>query len=422
MATHPASYLRRSYVDSDSPGDISLEAQRAAVAQLAAHDGHNGNLREYSDWGISADHAKAERRTDYARLLADMEAGQVSAVYAFDVDRLYRDPRDLIRLQDAASRHAVRVVTTGGPLPIGDGDDPAAEAFAFIGSIFGRMELQKAKKRARAARDARRARGDRFGHAPYGFLHVHDETGRIIRVPDPDRPVEPVLDVVREAGSILGAVKLLNARGIASPKGRTWHPSALTRVVEHNAPELLPRKGPTGRRQPTRAVLGQLLRCHCGTVLTPNVVRGQYYCNAGKVAGAAKHGKYNVREIDLMPWIEAEADRLTPDIDAVRMGQDMSRRRETLEEDRRRAGVRYAARAMTDDEFAAEVARLDADLASLDDRVAVVEIPAIDWTWEPVAINTVLRALWERVELGDDMRPVRAVWRVPEWRRGPRDS
>src|SRR6266516_3726703 len=110
MSRHPAAYLRRSYVDPDSPGDISLEAQRAAVAKLAQGDGKSG------------------KRIAYTRLLADMEAGLVSWVGAFDVDRLYRDPRDLIRLQDAAQRHQVRIVTIGGPLAIGE-DDPAAEGF-----------------------------------------------------------------------------------------------------------------------------------------------------------------------------------------------------------------------------------------------------------------------------------------------------
>ena len=125
MDRHPAAYLRRSYVDLNSPGDISLEAQRAAVERLAHRDGHNGNVREYSDWGVSADVAKSAKRTAYTQLLADMEAGAVSAVYAFDVDRLYRDPRDLMRLQDAAQAHQVRIVTTGGELAIGDGDDRA---------------------------------------------------------------------------------------------------------------------------------------------------------------------------------------------------------------------------------------------------------------------------------------------------------
>jgi hypothetical protein len=72
---HPAAFFRRSYVDTESPGDISREAQRAAVRGLAATDGHNGDLVEYDDWGVSADIAKSAKRTAYASLLADMEAG-----------------------------------------------------------------------------------------------------------------------------------------------------------------------------------------------------------------------------------------------------------------------------------------------------------------------------------------------------------
>jgi hypothetical protein len=43
-------------------------------------------------------------------------------------------------------------------------------------------------------------------------------------------------------------------------------------------------------------------------------------------------------------------------------------------------------------------------------------VPAIDWSWSAERINAVLRAMWERVELDDRMRPVRAEWLVPEWR------
>ena len=56
--------------------------------------------------------------------------------------------------------------------------------------------------------------------------------------------------------------------------------------------------------------------------------------------------------------------------------------------------------------------RLDREAAA----AAVAMIPAIDWTWPSERLNVVLRALWERVELGPDMRPLRAEWLVPEWR------
>jgi len=415
---HPVAYLRRSYVDPDSPGDISLEAQRAAVRRLAAADGHNGDVVEYNDWGISADVAKAAKRTDYVRLLADMEGGAVSELYAFDVDRLYRDPRDLIRLQDAAQQHRVRIVTTGGPLAIGEGDDPAAEAFAFIGSVFGRMELQKAKKRARAARDARRTRGDRMGHAPIGFLHVKDATGRIVRVPDPERPLEPVLDAYRAAGTVLGAVRLLNERKIPGPKGGTWHLSALTRVLEQNAPELLPMRSPSGKRIRATALLSQLVRCHCGHTMTPNTHRGQLYCSHGPITPG--HGRYVVQEAALLPWLKAEAARLrTPD--AVELAERSEARREALEARRQRIIDNYEDGKYGDGLIGrqrrdAKIAEVNDDLGRLDAAQRVVAIPTLDWTWPPPTINEVLRSMWEYVQLDVQLRPVRAEWAVPEWR------
>ena len=73
----PAAYIRRSFVDPESPGDIAEASQLAEVKRLAAADGHNGNLVVYSDWGVSADVAKSAKRLEYTRLLADMEAGRV---------------------------------------------------------------------------------------------------------------------------------------------------------------------------------------------------------------------------------------------------------------------------------------------------------------------------------------------------------
>lgn len=418
MDAHPAAYLRRSFVDAESPGDISRDAQRAAVRRLAERDGHNGNLIEYDDWGVSADVAKAGKRIAYTRLLADMEAGRVSAVYAFDVDRLYRDPRDLIRLQDAAQRHGVTITTTAGPLAVGEGDDPAAEAFAFIGAVFGRMELGKAKKRARAAREARIARGDRFGHPPYGYRHERDETGRIIRVPDPAQPVGVVLNAYVAAGSVLTACALLEAAGIPAPKGgKRWATSLVTRILEREAPELLPRKTPAGRRTPTSALLAQLIECpFCKKMMTPNAHRGQLYCSNGARDRAA-HPRYAVREIDLMPWIKAEAARLDiPTEDGLPAAIDLDARRAVIEEQFRRASRAYLARGLDDDEYDAAKAQRDADLAAVAALPEVIEVPDLDWSRPPETVNRTLRALWHRVELGPDMRPVRAEWTVPEWR------
>lgn len=425
-ASRPVAYLRRSYVDQHSPGDISLDAQRASVAALAARDGHNGDVVEYSDWGISADVAKAAKRTAYTRLLADMEAGAVSAVYAFDVDRLYRDPRDLIRLQDAAQRHRVRIVTTSGELAIGDGDDPSAEAFAFMGSVFGRMELSKIKKRNRAARDARLARGDTLGRPPYGYKLHRDEKGRVTHVRDPQQPLERVLDAFAEAGSFNGAARLLNERKVPSPRGRRWAGVVVNRIVRRERPGLVPRR----RSEPRVAPRGthrfsRLLRCSCGRILTPRVNYtvtryGRYGPYIGYQCYAGRHDPahprpYMVNEAAIIEWAKPEAARLrTPD--AVRLAEHNAERRRELEEQRKRLGWAVADGLLERDEARERAAAITAELAQLADQEAAVEIPAVDWDWPATELNGVLRALWEYIELDEAMRPVRAEWTVPHWR------
>ena len=417
--TRPVAYIRRSSADAGSPGDISREVQEHAVRELAARDGHDGDLRLYVDWARSADDEKEAKRTEYAAMIRAVEAGEVSAIFSYAMDRLHRSVTQTAKLVRACEEHRVRIVTTR------EGEvrhDTPDEWLRFTTlATFAEYELRTIKKRVEHAMERRRARGDVFGHAPYGYQHVRDDEGRIIRVVDDSEALRPVLAAVRDAGSVLGACRLLEQRGIPAPKGGArWSPSALTRILERDAPELLPRKGPAGRRTPTRSLLGQLLLCHCGTVMTPNVTRGQYYCNRGHVEGSAKHGKYNVREADLLPWIMAEAERLAPDLDVVRMGEETSRRREGLDAERERLGWAVVDGLLTREQAAAKAAEIDAELERLADQdaaIVVTEYLPIDWTKPPERINALLRALWEYVELGPDMAPVRAVWRAEDWRR-----
>jgi DNA invertase Pin-like site-specific DNA recombinase len=428
MNAHPAAYLRRSYVDPESPGDISRESQRATVRRLATADGHNGDLVEYDDWGVSADVAKSAKRTAYTQLLSDMEAGTVSAVYAFDVDRLYRDPRDLIRLQDAAQRHQVRVVTTSGELPIGDGADPTAEAFAFIGAVFGGTELKKAKKRARAARDARRARGDSLGRPPYGYRLERQSDGRVKFVSDHAEPIEPVLAAFEEAGSFAGAARLLNDRRIPTKRGKRWAGNVVNRLIRRERPGMVPR----GRSEPRVAPRGthtfsRLLRCHCGRLMTPRVTRhttkyGSYGPYVGYQCYNGRHDPehsrpYMVNEPAVTDWAKVEAARFRVPVDQIPGTVNDDRRRQ-LEAQREDLGWAVVNRLLTREGAKAKADAIDAELASLDAAAEAVEVPQqIDWDrWRTADVNAVLRTYWKYVELDRDMRPVRAEWRLPaEW-------
>jgi DNA invertase Pin-like site-specific DNA recombinase len=425
MNAHPAAYLRRSYVDPESPGDISRESQRATVRRLAAADGHNGNLVEYDDWGVSADVAKSAKRTAYTQLLADMESGRITAVYAFDVDRLYRDPRDLIRLQDAAQRHQVRVVTTSGELPIGDGADPTAEAFAFIGAVFGGTELKKAKKRARAARDARKARGDAFGRPSYGYRMERQADGRVLFVRDHAEPIEPVLAAFEEAGSFAGAARLLNQRQIPTKRGKRWAGNVVNRLIRRERPGMVPR----GRSEPRVAPRGthlfsRLLRCHCGRLMTPRVTRhttkyGSYGPYVGYQCYNGRHDPahprpYMVSEPAITEWARAEASRFRVPGDKIAGTIDNAHRAE-LEAQREDLGWAVVNRLLSREAAKAKSDAIDAELATLDAAAEAIDIPqAIDWErWRAADINAVLRTYWEYIEVDVGMLPVKAEWRLP---------
>lgn len=417
MDRYPVAYIRRSSADADNPGDISRDAQESAVRELAHRDGHNGNLRVYDDWNRSADEAKEAKREAFTAMLADIEAGRVSEVYAYALDRLYRSMRTFVRLTDAAKAHDVRVVTLREGVLGGDGS-PMAQAFAQITAVFSQLELNTAKARAKGALEARRSRGDALGQAPYGYKHARVD-GRLVRVPDPSQPVEPILAAYRKAGSVLGACRLLEDAAIPAPRGgKRWATSLVTRIIEEHAPDVLPRRSLTGQRTPTKATLAQLLRCpFCGTTLTPNAARGQYYCRHG-ARDRAVHPRYALTERDVMPWIEAEAARFAPPFDAASMSNEAEARRETLEAKRARWIEQYGEGLIDKSERDRRLAVIDRELDDVSiraDTLAVIP-EAVDWDSAPDKLNAFLRSIWQYIELDANMQPTRAEWIIPEWR------
>lgn len=416
----PVAYIRRSAADAGSPGDISRDVQEAAIRELAHRDGYNGDVTYFVDWAKSASEEKSAMRTAYAEMLKRIESGQVSHVYAYALDRLNRSLIMTARFAKACDANDVRIIThKEGEVRQ---DTPAEWLRWTTVATFGEYELRMTKARAASARERRIARGDRFGHAPYGHKHVRGDGGRITRVPNPDEPLQPILDAYRDAGSVLGACRLLEARGVRAPKGgERWATSALTRIIEREAPETLPRRTLTGRRTPSSAMLAHLVRCpFCDRMLTPNGIKAQYYCANG-AQYRTTHPRYVVREVDLMPFVQEEAARYRAPIDAIE-SEGIEARQAAIEERLDRARELYMSgrpenRDRDRARFDAEKASADRDLEDLQGRATVAALhPEVDWTVAPDIINGVLRSLWREVRLDASMRPIGIEWIFPELR------
>lgn len=402
-----AAYVRRSSATTESPGDASREAQLAAVRSLCGDD-----VEVYTDWGISG--LKANR-PDYQRLRSDIAAGLVGSVCAYSLSRLGRSTRELLDFVDLCKAKGVTIRTKVEAI---DTSTAMGEFTFTLFAAIGQLEAQLSKERQASAREARKQRGDDFG-APYGYRLERQSDGSLRRVRDEAVDLEIVRKAYEDAGSILGACRLLEQRGVLAPKGRSrWHTSALTRVVEREWPEMRPRKSPGGRRRSVGHPLAQLVTCpFCGVRLTPNAIRGQLYCRNG-AAYREQHPRYSVSARLVTAFLKTEAAKLERQIVEVRSANDTraeqaDRARARLE----RAQELYVAGDLPRDRYDQAKRDAEAEMERLAEESDAVQVPLeVDWSWPAPELNAVLRRLFREVTLDEGMRPVEAVWTVPEWR------
>jgi DNA invertase Pin-like site-specific DNA recombinase len=406
---HKVAYIRRSTTSRSNPGDVSREFQTAEVRKLA---GTNGLLIVDGDWGRSAATDKTAKRLAFLEVLDSIERGEVSTLYAYSCDRLARSVQWAARLLDACE-HAGTTITTGEGT-FAPGDDGARITFQVL-AVMNENALRGMTRKTHASFDVRTKRGDALGCAPYGTKHEKVD-GRVVSVTDPTKPLQPLVDAYNEAGSVFGAVRLLNdERHVPGPRGGSWHATPLRHILER-AGVALPRPGPTGKRIAGRgSVLAQLILCHCGHVMTPNNARDWLYCSKGQVRPKA-HGRYYVNQRALMPEIKAEAARLRIPFDAVDLGTDDPELRASMAERKRRLGMAFVDRLLEEDDYRAELAAIDRQGARLDAASEVIAGPVLNWTAPVAEVNAALRALFEYVQLRPDMTIAKIEWRVPEWR------
>ena len=407
-------YLRRSRVDTRRPGVLSHEQQLTAIRETAAKQGDDPLVIE--DWGKSGRGTVEHRREGFARLRSMIEAGEVGAVYAFDLSRLGRSLETVYALSRRCGELGIPVRCASGYSP----DVSTAEGRMVLGvlSSIGEYFAESTRERAHVTMANRRARGDALGPPPFGWRTVQGK-----HVPNPAEDVAVLVAAYREAGGLGAACKLLNdpTSGYRAPtrKGRPWRPSTLGQILD--AAEARPRRPRPGRPTTRTFVASGLLRCHCGTTLL-----GQHSNRYGTVGYECRraridptHGRPSwVSESQVIDWIRDEAARLSiPDEDPGEVEDELAPDADALADRRRRVIDLYKSGLIDKDERDADLAAIAEALEAIDRTPPVVDFDAgIPWEAPPEAVNGALRALWEHVQLGPDLRPVEALWRVPEWR------
>jgi DNA invertase Pin-like site-specific DNA recombinase len=417
-------YIRRS-----APGaSLSYEEQRTAVRALAARHGDTDPI-ELVDAGKSGADARGAfggtgrggRRVAYHELRDRIAAGEVSAVYVYNLSRLARSTRTLLDIAELMAKHGtvLHSVKEGTQ----DFMSPTGRAMLGLLATIATLEAENASDRKREQVATARARGEYVGRPPFGAV-VSKSTKRLVAVAGELPTLTKVADAYRTAGSLEGAARQLTTAKVPTPTGgKTWQPTTVRRILRRQGLIGPPDPAKRGSRLIPVATFARILRCaHCGALLSPSRKPRKdhdwisYRCVEARY-DASHPRPLMIAEAAVRAWAEEEAAHLAIPYDTLETVAADDAVRIELEESHSRIVELYVGNSIERPEYDRLVAKVDAKLAALEARMELLEIPAaVDWTLPAARLQPILAALWREVTVDLVARTFEADWLVPEWR------
>ena len=212
-------YLRQSR-DQNGTG-LAVGRQREDCLKLCRDRGCKPT--EYLDNDISAYSGK--KRPAYERMLADIEAGKVDAVVAWDLDRLHRRPIELEHFLDLADQHRLALATVSGDTDLGT---DSGRLFARIKGAVARSEGERKSARQRRAQLQAAQRGLPAG-GPRAFGYERD--GLTVREPEA-KALRNAYASLLAGRSMVGIARDLDAAGFVTGRlGKRFNHSAARAVL-----------------------------------------------------------------------------------------------------------------------------------------------------------------------------------------------
>ena len=342
-----AIYSRKSVEERHATDFGSIDAQReAGAAYVRSREERGWSLlpTRYEDEGFSG--ANTERPA-LQRLLADIEAHRIDVVVVYKVDRLSRSLLDFAKLMEAFDRHGVAFVSVTQEI---DTTTSMGRMGLNILFTFAQFEREMISERTRDKMRAARRKGKFVGGPILLGFDRHAEGRRLVVNPTEAERVRAIFDRFLEVRCLRTVASDGNARGWttkswSTKKGRAVPPKPLTgqfvgtllrnpayvgRVrigdetvaAEHDGvvdprvfdavQALLDENAATGgrlARQPSRALLGGLLRCApCDRAMSP----------ASTTKNGQRYGYYVCRRTREVGWAACPTKSVSaPDIERL---------------------------------------------------------------------------------------------------------
>jgi DNA invertase Pin-like site-specific DNA recombinase len=218
-------YLRVSTEDQK----LGPEAQRAAIEAWAASAGVTVSAW-HVDAGVSGG-SDLDERPGLIEAMADLKAAKAGVLVIAKRDRLARDVAIAAMIERAVNGAGAKVVSADG---IGNGDTPAEAFMRSIIDAAAAYERALIRARTRAALAAKKARGERAGTVPFGY--VLDAAGRLAPDANEQAIIAEVLALRDRGVSLRGIVAALEGRGFRSRAGKPLQLTQVARIVRGATP------------------------------------------------------------------------------------------------------------------------------------------------------------------------------------------
>lgn len=169
--------------------------------------------RGISDYLLVEDHGVSgsqKERPGLARALSHLRRGDYSLLMVTDLDRLARSTAHVLELAERAKAEGWGFVALGGHV-VFDTTTPQGELQLTMLAAFAQFERAMIRSRIRS-----------------GYSHKRQAGQDGLITPEAESRVE---ELFREQLSMRGIADRLNAEGVTTAKGGTWHASTVRRVL-----------------------------------------------------------------------------------------------------------------------------------------------------------------------------------------------
>ncbi|MCE5293040.1 MAG: recombinase family protein [Chlamydiales bacterium] len=218
-------YLRVS-TDQQVESGLGLEAQKSACESYANKIG--AEISEFfRDEGLSGS-LSLEKRPGMLDAINALKKSDILVVAKRD--RLGRDPLVLAMIESAITRKGAKIVSVAGEGT--DNEDPSSILMRRMVDAFSEYERLIIGARTKAALKAKKEKGQRVGHIPFGYKLAEDSVNIVKN--DVEYSVINEMSELRAKGlSIRDTAIAMNKKGFLNRRQTKWNHASLHRVMKN---------------------------------------------------------------------------------------------------------------------------------------------------------------------------------------------